>query len=79
VGLGAQDACLRAGIAKVVSMNKRGTAFGAFNGVYGVAWFAGSAAMGLMYAHSLTSLVIFGVALQLIAATMFFRLRGRLI
>lgn len=79
VGLGAQDACLRAGIAKVVSMNKRGTAFGAFNGVYGVAWFAGSAAMGLMYAHSLTALVIFGVVLQLIAAAMFFGLRRRLI
>jgi len=29
-------------------MNKRGTAFGAFNGVYGVAWFLGSAAMGLL-------------------------------
>jgi MFS-type transporter involved in bile tolerance (Atg22 family) len=78
VGLGAQDACLRAGIAKVVSMNKRGSAFGAFNGVYGIAWFAGSAAMGLMYAHSLSALVAFGVALQLIAAAMFFWLRNRL-
>jgi hypothetical protein len=79
VGLGAQDACLRAGIAKVVSMNKRGSAFGAFNGVYGVAWFAGSAAMGLMYAQSLAALVTFGVAMQLIAAAMFLRLRRRLI
>ena len=34
-------------------MNKRGSAFGAFNGVYGVAWFAGSAVMGLLYDHSL--------------------------
>ena len=42
-GLGVQDATLRAGIAQVVSMNKRGTAFGTFNGVYGVAWFLGSA------------------------------------
>ena len=33
-GLGAQDASLRSGIAQVVSMNKRGSAFGAFNGVY---------------------------------------------
>jgi MFS family permease len=47
-GLGAQDASLRGGIAQVVSMNKRGGAFGAFNGVYGVAWFAGSAVMGLL-------------------------------
>jgi len=37
-GIGAQDAILRSGIAQVVSMNKRGGAFGAFNGVYGIMW-----------------------------------------
>ncbi len=75
-GLGAQDACLRSGIANVVSMNKRGTAFGAFNGVYGVAWFLGSAVMGLLYTHSLPLLVTFGVLAQFAAAAMFFNLRG---
>ncbi len=74
-GLGAQDATLRAGIAQVVSMNKRGSAFGAFNGVYGVAWFLGSVAMGLLYDHSLMALVVFGVVAQLAAAVCFFRLR----
>ena len=77
VGLGAQDACLRAGIARAVSMNKRGSAFGSFNAVYGVAWFAGSAVMGLLYAGHLTALVVFGVVMQLIAAGMFFGLRKR--
>jgi MFS family permease len=70
-GLGAQDASLRSGIAQVVSMNKRGGAFGAFNGVYGVAWFVGSAVMGLLYDHSLIALVAFGIAAQLVAAGMF--------
>jgi MFS family permease len=70
-GLGAQDASLRSGIAQVVSMNKRGTAFGAFNGVYGVLWFVGSAVMGLLYDHSLMALVVFGIAAQLVAAGMF--------
>ena len=70
-GLGAQDASLRSGIAQVVSMNKRGTAFGAFNGVYGVLWFVGSAVMGLLYDHSLMALVAFGIAAQLVAAGMF--------
>ena len=74
-GLGVQDASLRAGIAQVVSMNKRGTAFGTFNGVYGVMWFAGSAMMGLLYGISITALVGFGVATQLIAAALFFMLR----
>ena len=75
-GLGAQDACLRSGIATVVSMNKRGSAFGAFNGVYGVSWFLGSLVMGLLYSRSLTGLVWFGVIAQFGAAVMFFRLRG---
>ena len=75
VGLGAQDGCLRPGIAQVVSMNKRGGAFGAFNAIYGVAWFLGSAAMGLLYDHAVVALVVFGVAAQAAAAAMFFRLR----
>jgi MFS family permease len=74
-GLGAQDASLRSGIAQVVSMNQRGSAFGAFNGVYGVAWFLGSATMGLLYDYSLPALVVFGVMAQLAAALLFFRLR----
>jgi MFS family permease len=77
-GLGAQDACLRSGIATVVSMNKRGGAFGAFNGVYGVMWFLGSLTMGLLYSRSLTALVAFGILMQFGAAVMFFRLRGML-
>jgi MFS family permease len=74
-GLGAQDACLRSGIATVVSMNKRGSAFGAFNGVFGVMWFVGSLTMGLLYSRSLAGLVAFGIVAQLGAASMFFYLR----
>ena len=68
MGLGAQDACLRSGIAQVVSMNQRGGAFGAFNAVYGVMWFLGSTAMGRLYDHSVAALVLFGVAAQSAAA-----------
>src|SRR6185369_4659442 len=78
IGLGAQDATLRAGIAQVVSMNKRGSAFGTFNAVYGVMWFAGSALMGVLYDRSPVALVIFGVAMQVIAAVMFLALRAPL-
>ena len=77
-GIGAQDAVLRSGIAQVVSMNKRGSAFGAFNGVYGIMWFVGSAIMGVLYDRSVIALVTFGLTLQLIAAAAFFWLRGRL-
>jgi MFS-type transporter involved in bile tolerance (Atg22 family) len=74
-GLGAQDATLRSGISQVISMNKRGTAFGIFNGVQGVLWFLGSATMGILYGYSLLALVVFGVAAQLVAAGFFFWLR----
>ena len=76
-GLGAQDASLRSGIAQVVSMNKRGSAFGAFNGVYGVAWFAGSVVMGILYDRSIVGLVVFGVVLQAVSAVFFLSLHGR--
>jgi MFS family permease len=74
-GLGAQDASLRSGIAQVVSMNKRGGAFGAFNGVFGVLWFLGSWAMGNLYGYSIAAVVIFGVTCQFAAAVMFLTLR----
>jgi MFS family permease len=74
-GHGAQDATLRSGISQAVSMNKRGTAFGAFNAAYGVVWFAGSVVMGVLYDYSLIALVIFGVVAQLGAAVLFVWLR----
>ena len=71
IGLGAQQATLRAGIAQVISVDKRGTAYGAFNAVFGVLWFLGSVTMGLLYDYSLAALVIFGITLQLISAAVF--------
>ena len=77
-GHGVQDATLRAGIAQVVSMHKRGAAFGAFNGVYGVMWFFGSAVMGVLYSYSLVALVAFGLTAQIAAAVLFVSLRQRM-
>src|SRR5262245_54491710 len=75
-GMGVQDATLRSGIAQVVSMNKRGHAFGAFNGVFGVMWFIGSGVMGLLYnADRVLTLVAFGLVMQMMAAIIFFWLR----
>ena len=59
-------------------MNKRGSAFGVFNGVYGVLWFLGSLSMGVLYSHSLAAMVALGMAAQFVAALIFFRLRAQL-
>ena len=56
-------------------MNKRGTAFGAFNAAYGVLWFLGSVTMGVLYDFSLVALVVFGMVAQLAAAGLFIWLR----
>lgn len=77
-GMGATDAILRAGVAGVVSMDRRGRAFGAFNAVYGAAWLAGSSAMGWLYDVSLAGLVALGVGAQFASAMCFFALRRRL-
>jgi MFS family permease len=71
VGMGAQDSLLGALLSEVISTDKRGTAFGVFDTVFGIFWFAGSAAMGLLYDKSIPALVIFSVALQLAALPVF--------
>jgi MFS family permease len=75
VGLGAQQATLRAGIAQLIPIEKRGNAYGVFNAVYGVLWFLGSVTMGVLYDHSLVALVTVGIILQLGSAVLFFWLQ----
>lgn len=72
IGLGAQGTILRAVIANLVPIEKRGTAYGIFNTSFGVAWFIGSMLMGLLYETSLTALIIFSVAMQLAAIPLIF-------
>lgn len=68
IGMGAQESILKAEIANMVSTEKRGRAFGTFNAIYGLSWFAGSALMGIFYDFSIKALVIFSVTAQIIAA-----------
>lgn len=76
VGMGAQESILRAAVAGMVPPDKRGSAYGIFNTGFGLAWFAGSALMGLMYDVSLPALVAFAVVVQLAAIPLFY-LAGR--
>ncbi len=68
IGMGAQESILKAEIANMVSTEKRGRAFGTFNAIYGLSWFAGSALMGIFYDFSIKILVIFSVTAQIVAA-----------
>jgi predicted MFS family arabinose efflux permease len=56
----------------VIPPGKRSTAFGLFDTGYGIAWFLGSAAMGLLYEKSILAVVVFSVVLQLAALPILF-------
>lgn len=74
--MGAQESIMRAAIAHFARKDKRATAYGFFNMVYGIAWFAGSAAFGLVYDISIPAAVVFAVVLQA-SALPFFILSAR--
>jgi MFS family permease len=66
-GMGAQDSCLKAALSRAIPVQNRSTAFGVFDTGFGIAWFLGSVAMGLLYEKSIPALVIFSMLLQLAA------------
>lgn len=67
MGLGAQESIMRAIVANLAPIEKRGTAYGIFNLWFGTFWFLGSALMGFLYDISLLYLIIFSTAMQLTA------------
>lgn len=69
--MGAQDSLLKALLTPIIPAGQRSSAFGLFDTVYGFAWFAGSALMGLLYDMSILGLVVFSVAVQLAALPLF--------
>ncbi len=69
--LGAQDSSLKAGIARLVSKERRAGAYGIFHAVFGVSWFLGSAAMGWLYDHNLKGVITVAVAAQALSASAF--------
>ncbi len=77
IGMGAQESIVKAVIADLAPPDKRATAYGIFNTVFGLSWFLGSALMGFLYDRSLVTLVAFSVAAQLAAAVFFHRVRFR--
>jgi predicted MFS family arabinose efflux permease len=72
IGMSAQGALFQAMLTHVIPAQKRSTAFGFFDTGFGVAWFAGSAIMGLLYEKSVMSVALFSMILQLAAIPVIF-------
>jgi MFS family permease len=75
VVLGIHETIMRAAIADIVHLKKRGMGYGIFNSTYGVSMFLGSVLFGLLYDRSLHLLIIASVVLQCSAIAVFFRMR----
>jgi MFS family permease len=75
VGMGVHESVMAAAVAEMVPSARVASAYGLFNLLYGVAWFVGSALMGVLYDVSVPALVIFSVAVELAAIPVFLRLR----
>lgn len=64
LGMGAQAGVMRAVIADITGADLRGTAYGIFNVIFGIAWFSGSALMGWLYDLSPSYLILFSCFFQ---------------
>jgi MFS family permease len=67
VGMGVQESAARAAVALMVPAARRAGAYGVFDTGFGVAWFLGSAVIGVLYDRSVTALVAFSMVVQLAA------------
>ena len=75
ISMGGQETVLRAALADLTSIRKRGMAYGVFNTLYGGAWFAGSIVIGILYEMDLVILISYTILMQGAALGAFLWLR----
>jgi MFS family permease len=70
VAMGVQETIMRAAIADLTHIKKRGIAYGIFNTIYGVGLFIGASVMGILYSWNISHIMIF-VTIMVIASLPF--------
>ena len=75
VVLGVQETIMRAAVADLAPIERRGFAYGVFNTMYGAGWGLGGVVMGLLYSHSISYLIMFSVAMELVSIPIFVMIR----
>jgi MFS family permease len=73
LGMGVHESIVPAAVATMVPAQRRPSAYGIFTAGYGIAWFLGSAIMGLLYDVSVSAVVVFCLALQVLAVPILLR------
>ena len=75
LGMGVHDSIIPAAVAAMVPPERRASAYGIFTAAFGVFWFLGSAAIGLLYDVSIRGAVAFCVATGVASLPFFFAVR----
>jgi MFS family permease len=65
--LGVHETIMRAAVADLTAISRRGSAYGIFNTIYGLSWMLGGAFMGMLYEHSVFSLILLAALFEVIA------------
>jgi MFS family permease len=74
LGMGVHESIIPAAVAPMVPASRRASAFGLFTAGYGVAWFLGSAIIGILYDHApIAAVVAFCMVAELAAIPIFLR------
>ncbi|HEX4115953.1 MAG TPA: MFS transporter [Solirubrobacteraceae bacterium] len=77
LGMGVHESIIPAVVAPMVSPDRRASAYGLFTGVYGIAWFLGSTAIGALFGVSLSLVVAFAVTAELAAVPLILSVQRR--
>jgi len=78
VGQGAIGSILRAAVSQLVPQSRRGLGYGIYATIFGVLWFLGSAATGVLYVISVPLMIVASVAVQFVAVGIFVYIQRQL-
>jgi len=70
--MGAHETIMKSAIADITPLEKRGTSYGIFSTVYGLALFGGSIMVGFLYDISIPILIAITIAVEIIAIPFFY-------
>lgn len=73
--MGLQESTLRAAVGDLIAAGRRATAYGVFNGLYGLGLLIGATAIGALYGESVGAVAVFVIAAELLAIAAFAWLR----
>jgi MFS family permease len=75
--MGVHESTMRAAVTDLVPRERRGVGYGTFTAIYGLAWLAGAALIGILYDVSIDAAITFTVAVQAVALLTFLPLLRR--